>query len=165
MVRISKAVEYGLVAVRHMIENPGHLVSARDLSAQFSLPGGLVAKVLQRLAAAGILESEQGVRGGYRLARDPHTVSFLELSEAVEGRQHLAACEPDGEGSCDRSDECTVAGPVHTLSARIVALLAETKIGSLLRADSTARSATVPTTETAPTEPTRSSERIPAEGA
>ena len=132
MVRISKAVEYSLVAIQHMALDRGGLVSARDLADQFALPAGLVAKILQRLAAAGMLESEQGARGGYRLVRDPDTISFLELSEAVEGPMRPAACDTDGIGGCGRSDVCTVAGPVHTLSARIVSLLAMTKVGSLL---------------------------------
>lgn len=132
MVRISKTVEYALIAVQHMAVHRNDLVSARDLAGHFELPAGLVAKILQRLATAGMLESEQGVHGGYRLVRDPDAISFLELSEAVEGPLRPAACDSEGSGSCDRSDACTVAGPVHALSARIIDLLAETKVGSLL---------------------------------
>ncbi|MFW5737864.1 MAG: RrF2 family transcriptional regulator [Spirochaetota bacterium] len=132
MVRISKAVEYALVAVRHMNDHPESLVSARDLSEHYDLPSGLLAKIMQRLAAAGVVESEQGVRGGYRLARDPGELSFLELSEAVEGPIRTAACDTNGDGSCERTDTCTVAGSVHELSARIVDLLAATSVGELL---------------------------------
>ncbi len=132
MVRISKTVEYALIAIQHMAARRNELVSARDLARHFELPAGLVAKILQRLSAAGMLESEQGVHGGYRLVRDPDAISFLELSEAVEGPLRPVACDSAGSGSCDRSDACTVAGPVHALSARLIDLLAETKVGSLL---------------------------------
>ena len=132
MVRISKRVEYALVAIQHMSSNPRELVSARDLSARFSLPANLMAKILQRLASAGILTSAQGVHGGYRLVRDPNTMSFLELSEAVEGPVRPASCDAGSADGCERSEACTVAGPVHLLSERIIGLLAETKIGSLL---------------------------------
>lgn len=132
MVRISKAVEYALVVVRNMTEHPETLVSARDLSEHYDLPSGLLAKIMQRLAAAGILESVQGVRGGYRLVRDPRGLSFLELSEAVDGPIRIAACDTNGAGSCDRTDTCTVAGSVNELSGRIVDLLAATSVGDLL---------------------------------
>ena len=135
MVRISKAVEYALAAVRHMYEHPGSLVSARDLVGTYQLPAGLVAKILQRLAAAGILASEQGVHGGYRLVRDPDTLSFLALTEAVDGPVRVAACDTGGSGTCDRGDVCTVSEPVHRLSEQIVGLLEETKIGPLLRGE------------------------------
>ncbi len=135
MVRISKRVEYALIAVQFMAREPERLVSARDLCETLALPSGLIAKILQRLAAAGVLESEQGAGGGYRLVRDPESLSFLELSEAVEGRMRLSACDVEGTGSCDRGDVCTVAGPVHSLGARIVGLLADTTVGSLLRSN------------------------------
>ncbi len=133
MIGISRRVEYALIAVQHMNQDRGRLVSARDLSAHYSLPAGLIAKILQRLAGSGLLESELGAGGGYRLVRDPDSISFLELSEAVEGRVRLAACDSDADGDCERRDGCTVAGPVHTLGARIVGLFADTSVGSLLR--------------------------------
>lgn len=141
MLRITKRVEYALVALQQMRLDPNRLVSARDLSERFDLPGGLVAKILQRLASAGMLESEQGVRGGYRLARNPETITLLELAEAVDGPLRVAACEGDPPGACDRADTCTVAGPVHTLRTRIETLLDHTTIGSLLGADAPVKEA------------------------
>ena len=135
MIRISKAAEYALIAVQQMAAEPNRLMSARDLSERSSLPAGLLAKILQRLSAAGILASEQGAAGGYRLVRDPDTVSFLELSQAVEGRLRVAACDVNGVGSCVRSDSCTVAGPVHELGMKIVGLLSDTSVGTLLWPD------------------------------
>lgn len=132
MVKITKAVEYALVAMQHMDRHPGRLVSARDLSELYALPSGLIAKILQRLASARILASEQGVRGGYRLVRDPASLSFLDLSEAVDGPIRVAACDTHGQQSCDRGEICTVAGPVHELSDRIVDMLASTNVGELL---------------------------------
>jgi Rrf2 family protein len=132
MVGISRSVEYALIAVQHMDQDRGRLVSARDLSAHYSLPAGLIAKILQRLVASGLLESELGAGGGYRLVRDPDTISFLELSEAVEGRVRVAACDSIA-GDCARHDHCTVAGPVHTLGTRILGLFADISVGSLLR--------------------------------
>lgn len=135
MVRISRAVEYALIAVQYMEEHPLELVTARELSDRFSLPAGLIAKILQRLATAGILQSEQGVRGGYRLARELGTVSLLTLSEAVEGPMRPTACDTDGAGGCDRSEACTVADPIHALSARIVDMFAQTDLESLLHTE------------------------------
>ena len=136
MVGISKRVEYALIAVQHMDEDRDRLVSSRDLSEHYALPAGLIAKILQRLAAAGLLKSELGAGGGYRLVRDPDSISFLELTEAVEGPARMAACDTVGGGDCERRDTCTVAGPVHTLSARITGLFADTSVGSLLRSTS-----------------------------
>ncbi|MFW5684638.1 MAG: RrF2 family transcriptional regulator [Spirochaetota bacterium] len=134
MVRISKTVEYALVVLKHMDAHPSDLVSARDLRERYDLPGGLLAKIMQRLASGGLVESVQGAHGGYRLVRDPAGISLLELSEAVEGPVRVAACDTGGTERCERGDVCTVAGPVHSLSERIVGLLSETNLGTLLSA-------------------------------
>jgi Rrf2 family transcriptional regulator, cysteine metabolism repressor len=37
------------------------------------------------LRRAGVLSSQRGVKGGYRFARDPSTVSVLEIVELLDG--------------------------------------------------------------------------------
>ena len=133
MVRISRAAEYALVAVKHMALHPEDLVTARGLSTQYDLPAGLVAKTLQRLATARIVESEKGAHGGYRLVGSLDRLSFLRLTEAVDGPFRFAACEQNADRMCTRGDRCTVSGPVHALGARISALLSATTVGEVLQ--------------------------------
>ena len=133
MLRITRSVEYGLIAVSYLDSRDGVLTRARDLSEQMHLPSGIIAKVLQRLAAAGIVTSEQGAHGGYRLAQSLDDVSFLELSRAVDGPQHVTPCGDDGE--CDRRSDCVVAGPVADLGTQITDLLSGISVGRLLRGE------------------------------
>ena len=134
MLRITRSVEYGLIAVDYLASLDGELVRARDLSERLKLPAGIVAKVLQRLAAAGIVVSEQGAHGGYRLGRLLDEVSFLELSEAIDGPQHATPCTDESE--CDRRPYCTVAGAVADLGTQITNLLSGISVGRLLRGES-----------------------------
>ena len=129
MVRMSKSVEYAMIAIAY-IASCDDIARSREVAERLDLPAGLLAKILQRLAVAGILSSEQGAHGGYRIARDPDTVSFLELSEAVDGRFKFAPC--DDPDSCERSARCSVAGPVHELGDRISEVLAGVTLGALL---------------------------------
>ena len=130
MLRINRSVEYGLIAVDYLAGRDGEIARAREISESLDLPGGIVAKVLQRLAAAGIVVSEQGVHGGYRLARSLDDVSFLELSDAIDGHHAVSPC---GDGSeCDRRPYCSVAGPVKTLGTEITDLLSGITLGRLL---------------------------------
>lgn len=129
MMKISRAAEYALVAIQHL-NRVSHRVSAREISEQFELPPGLIAKVLQRLASAGIVDSEHGARGGYQLRVRPEAISFLDLSAAVDGPVHPAPCGSNS-GACEREYSCTVAGPVHALSDQILALLRSTSVGDL----------------------------------
>ncbi len=45
----------------------------------------LLAKILQRLATAGMLLSHHGMKGGYTLARSPQAISVFDVIEASEG--------------------------------------------------------------------------------
>ena len=71
MFRLSKKSDYGLIAFKHLAQHPDESVSAREIAAQYQIPAELLAKVLQRLARKGLLVSQQGINGGYVLARDP----------------------------------------------------------------------------------------------
>lgn len=129
MVRISKATEYALAAVQHLALS-GAPASARGLSERYHLPAGLMAKVLQRMAAAGIVASVQGAHGGYSLRVSPDELSFLQLSEAVDGPYRFAGCEADG--TCESQEHCSVSATVHQMGERVTELLSHMTIGPLL---------------------------------
>jgi len=130
MLRITRSVEYGLIAVDYLARHADTLVAARDLSESLDLPAGILAKILQRLASAGIVVSELGAHGGYRLGRPLNDVSFLELAHAVEGPHGVTPCGDEAE--CERRPTCSVAGPVADIGTRITGLLSEISLGSLL---------------------------------
>jgi Rrf2 family protein len=56
------------------------------------VPGPYLAKHLQALTRAGVLESVPGPRGGYRLARPASTITVLEVVEAIDGREPAFSC-------------------------------------------------------------------------
>ncbi len=72
MLRLSKKADYALLAMRHLAaQTDRDAVSAREVAEAYDIPPELLAKVLQQLARAGLLESHQGIHGGYVLARAP----------------------------------------------------------------------------------------------
>ncbi len=76
---------YGLIAVRHLAEQPRQSsVSAKDLADFHGFPQEALAKILQRLARAGLLLSHHGIKCGYALARDPHQISVLDVIKASD---------------------------------------------------------------------------------
>ena len=77
---------YGLIAAKHLVEHAGEgSFSSHDLAECYGLPHEALAKVLQRLSAAGVLMSHHGIKGGYTLARDPRYISVLDVIKASEG--------------------------------------------------------------------------------
>jgi Rrf2 family protein len=92
-VRLSEGVEWGLhCAVLVAILPPGQALSAARLAEYHGVPPAYLAKHLQALSSAGILESVAGPRGGYRLARAARAISVLDVVEAIDGEQPAFSC-------------------------------------------------------------------------
>ena len=51
--------------------------SAKEIARPVGIPGGLLSKILQKMAKNGFLRSEHGTNGGYKLARDPREITAL----------------------------------------------------------------------------------------
>lgn len=121
MVRLSKKVEYGLIAIRHIARSgSAQAVTAREIADSYGIPYELLAKVLQRLARAGLILSHQGVRGGYTLARTPGELPVGHIIHAIEGNPTaIAQCMSDGPESCTVFHVCTIKDPLQKVQANI----------------------------------------------
>ena len=120
MVRLSKKSEYALIAIRHIAAQRGVMVSAKEISDAYHIPFDLLAKVLQKLAKAGLVVSQHGVRGGYALAGRPEEVRVASIINAVEGSHPvIAQCLSGGPQSCDVFSVCTIKSPLSKVQANI----------------------------------------------
>src|SRR5437016_4353593 len=93
MFRLSKKSDYGLIALKHLAQHSDESVSTREIAAQYHIPAELLAKVLQKLVRKGLLVSHQGINGGYILAKDPASISIVDVVEALEGPICITPCE------------------------------------------------------------------------
>ncbi len=121
MVRLSKKVEYGLIALRHMAARPaGEISTAKEVAERYGVPFDLLAKVLQRLGKAGLIASHQGMKGGYSLSKDPREIPVSTIIHAIEGSAPvITQCLADGPQSCEVFDACTIKSPMTKVQANI----------------------------------------------
>jgi Rrf2 family protein len=122
MLKLTKKADYGLIALRHLASVPGATASTKDIADAYHLPVTLLAKVLQQLSRAGIVQSVAGTNGGYKLIRHPGTVSALEVVRAIDGPVILTNCFTE-HGTCDQSDNCTVREPLRKVHEAILDVL------------------------------------------
>ena len=125
MLQLSKKVEYGLIALRHMALQPrGYVCTAKEISQAYELPYELLAKILQKLAKAGMIDSTQGVRGGYALTHKPAEIQVSRVMNAIEEeRPMIAECYADGADSCSIFDACTIRKPLGKVQRNLNILL------------------------------------------
>ena len=87
MISVTTKSPYALKALAELarsggVESPvplGDLARRRDIPVQF------LEQLFATLRRAGILRSQRGVKGGYAFARDPATVTVLEVVELLDG--------------------------------------------------------------------------------
>ena len=131
MLRLSKKADYALLAMRHLAACiDREAVSAREVAAAYDIPSELLAKVLQKLVRARLLESHQGTRGGYGLARPAGLMSVADVIQAIDGPLTVTACSED-DHSCDQYSKCGIRDPLWRIKDRIVSALAATSVADL----------------------------------
>jgi Rrf2 family protein len=152
MLQLTKRTEYGLIALVHLVDRPGAFVSAREIGDTYRVPRRLLAEVLKTLSREGLLTSQRGATGGYRLAREPELLSVATAVQALEGGPSTGVCEPAGtvsgelpllesEAGCDMSSTCPIKTPIQRLRAGIWSLLQQTSLRDLAAPTSAANSA------------------------
>ena len=110
MLKLNRITDYAVVVLAQMAREPGRLVTAPRLAQDSTVPMPTVAKVLKDLAREGVLVSERGAHGGYRLAKPPGEVTVLQIIRALEGPVSLTACVDGTEGNCDVEALCPMRG-------------------------------------------------------
>jgi Rrf2 family protein len=121
MLQLSKKVEYGLIALRHMAMKPiGNVVTTKELANEYDLPYELLAKIMQKLARGGVVRSLQGVKGGYTLAQRPADLKVASVIRIIEeSRPMVAECYTDGPEGCYLFYNCTIRRPLGKLQRNL----------------------------------------------
>jgi Rrf2 family protein len=131
VLKLTKKADYALMAMKHLAEHSDEgSFSAKDVADAFSIPPEALAKILQRLAKAGLLHSQHGIKGGYVLARAAHTISAFEVIQAIDGPLFITSCVTV-RGECDQSDRCNIREPLRKVNESIEAVLKRIKISHM----------------------------------
>ncbi len=95
MFSVSAKGVYGLTA---MVELAGQWnlgsTQIRDLARPHAIPQHYLEQILVTLKKAGLVESFRGAQGGYALAREPGSITVLDVLSSLEGRLEIV---PDNE--------------------------------------------------------------------
>jgi Rrf2 family protein len=85
----------------------GRYLSTKALAEFHGVPKEYLSKALQSLSQAGLVHTTLGPSGGYRLARTPAELTFLDIVEAVEGKARTFVCNNiRANNPCRPQDYC-----------------------------------------------------------
>jgi Rrf2 family protein len=124
--QISARVDYALRALTELAagwqEDPAQLVKGEALAARQGIPPRFLEGILGQLRKAGIVFSQRGADGGYRLARAPEEISIADVIRVLDG--------PLGAVRSEAPEEATYTGPAAHL--RVVWVATRAALRSVL---------------------------------
>lgn len=88
----SQTVEYALRAAVFLAQHVDEPQPTERIAKATKVPSAYLSKVLQEMGRAQIVSSQRGLRGGFRLTKDPEDISILEVVNAVDPIQRIREC-------------------------------------------------------------------------
>jgi Rrf2 family protein len=105
---ISKTGVYGIRAMLALARLPeGEYAGAPRIAELVEVPASYLSKLLQILARAGLVRSQRGVSGGFRLARAPAAISLYDIVEPLEPIERWSGCFL-GNAECSEESACAI---------------------------------------------------------
>ncbi len=105
MFSVSARTQYGIRALAYLARRPGWEAVGAEIAEAETISPKYLEGILTRLAAAGLIRSERGKNGGYRLAKPPNGIVMAEVVAALDGEVRPVDCV-DALGVCDHDSSC-----------------------------------------------------------
>jgi Rrf2 family transcriptional regulator, nitric oxide-sensitive transcriptional repressor len=132
MTKLNRKIEYSLMALKYIQERQSNpKVTAKEVADAVHAPFEVIARVMQVMAQKGLLASEQGASGGYRLNQELKNISLFQLVEIIEGPTALVKCITE-DGSCDIGSSCNIASPLKSLNNKLNSFFKNIPLSELL---------------------------------
>ena len=119
--RLTHLADYAVVMMTAAARRPADArLSATELSEETGVPLPTAQKLMQRLAAHGLLNGTRGSGGGSLLARSVTEISLADIVEAVEGPIAMTQCSGSDEPSdCALDAHCRVKPHMGIVGAKV----------------------------------------------
>jgi Rrf2 family transcriptional regulator, nitric oxide-sensitive transcriptional repressor len=116
LVRLTKQTDYSLrllihlgvkhMGVKHAAVKYGPAATIEEVADAYSISRNHLMKVVYHLATHGILETQRGRGGGFRLARDPSRINLGEVVRLTEPDFTVVECFDQENGCCAIREAC-----------------------------------------------------------
>jgi len=86
VISITSKSPYAVLALAELARNAGtEPVPIGELARKRDVPVQFLEQLFAVLRRGGVVSSQRGVKGGYRFAREPSTITVLEVVELLDG--------------------------------------------------------------------------------
>jgi Rrf2 family iron-sulfur cluster assembly transcriptional regulator len=150
----TRSTEYAIRALAYLaLERDGgkyHL--ARGMSEVLGIPAPFLGKILQPLVMRGILESQRGRNGGFRLCSPPEEISLMHIADSQELVYETRQCFL-GQAECSDERACPMHEYWKVASENFTSRMSSTTLMDLVKFCETSKNSDYPRPESLDDEP------------
>ena len=120
MLKLTRKLEYALIALRHMQMKGYTLSSTKEIADMYTIPREILAKTLQQMARLKYIDAVQGPKGGYRIDNVLSKINLTQFVEEMEGPMEMVECNINSD--CIQINTCNIRMPINKINQNIRSL-------------------------------------------
>lgn len=129
LLKVSEAASLAIHTMALLAKSDSRHLPTGEMAEALHGSENTLAKVLQRLVKAGLVESVRGPGGGFILRKPAGETRLIEIFEAIEGPLDPPKCLLGTPLCQDR--ECMLGGMIQSINRQVAAYLSETSLDQL----------------------------------
>ncbi len=131
LLKVTRKADLGLLLVSELASRhvDGVFVSLEEVARKAGVSRKFLEQIAGDLRRAGLVEGLRGAAGGYRLVRDPASLTVAEVMNAVEGPMALDACTAHQVKGQKSDVRCSI---ISKVQGQVMATLMNTTIADLV---------------------------------
>ena len=134
---ISKTGIHATLALTSLAALPkGEFAGAGSIAKEIGAPQNYLGKLLNNLVTAGLVESQKGFRGGFRLTKPAGKITVYDIIEPIDHVSRWSNCFLGG-GTCSETSPCAVHHRWKKVREQYLTFLKETTLADLARGEVT----------------------------
>ncbi len=130
---ITREIDYAVRALIYLADNKNEgIVSVPELVDELGITRPFLRKIMQLLAKAGVIKSDKGNKGGFRLIKESDDVYLIDLVEIFQGDFSLNECLLNKD-ICPNKGNCILKDRVDDIEEKVRLELESIDLSSLIK--------------------------------
>jgi len=125
---VSRKADYAVRSLAYLAGDPSRRILIAEISREVAVPKSFLSKIMKDLVTGGLVSSQTGPGGGYRLLRSADDISFRDILELVEGPWNLVPCQDNGEDVCLMLSKCSQISVWDRIGSEMLEVLGNYKL-------------------------------------
>ncbi|MGM0602536.1 MAG: RrF2 family transcriptional regulator [Bacillota bacterium] len=130
--KTSRKTDYAVHALMILARNKDEELSVKEIAEIENVSPSYLAKVMQELSNSGIVNSEEGKNGGYKLSKKAEDIDLAQIMTIFEAEDNIFECVDEIHG-CTIRDRCKIHAVFGAAYQKMLDHLKKTTIRDILK--------------------------------